>query len=80
MTPSEEQSAKLTADAVTHEIVRLRERVRRLREVVAACGRQFGDYELQHMAKSPPDRAKAVPNAEFRLMCKRALEDDDVGS
>jgi len=29
------------------------------------CGRQFRDYERQHLAKTPPDRLKADTNETF---------------
>lgn len=46
-----------------------------LEEVVRRCKAQFEFYVEQHMAKSPPDTAKAEANEHFAALCRNALLD-----
>lgn len=47
-----------------------------LYELVEACAEQFQFYVEQHLAKSPPDTAKAATNQEFAQRCRAALAKD----
>jgi hypothetical protein len=44
-----------------------------LRGALAECRDQFREYERQHLAKEPPDTAKATTNAVFAELCESAL-------
>lgn len=44
-----------------------------LRQAIAQCAVQFRSYEQQHLAKTPPDVAKAETNATYAAMCEALL-------
>lgn len=44
-----------------------------LRQTIAQCAVQFRSYEQQHLAKTPPDVAKAETNATYAAMCEALL-------
>lgn len=46
-----------------------------LRQAIAQCAVQFRSYEQQHLAKTPPDVAKAETNATYAAMCEALLRD-----
>lgn len=46
-----------------------------LRQAIAQCAVQFRRYEQQHLAKTPPDVAKAETNATYAAMCEALLRD-----
>ncbi len=41
--------------------------------MIKACADQFDFYAEQHLAKSPPDHAKALVNLDFAVRCRAAL-------
>lgn len=43
-------------------------------EAIEAAGKQFRFYEKQHLAKNPPDEAKAKVNAEWAENCENVLK------
>lgn len=47
--------------------------VGRFKEALRRCKAQFEFYVEQHMAKSPPDGAKAEANEHFAAICRMAL-------
>lgn len=47
-----------------------------LRQAIAQCAVQFRSYEQQHLAKTPPDVAKAETNATYAAMCEALLRGD----
>lgn len=49
------------------------ERVRELEAVIERAAQQFEFYRDQHMAKTPPDTAKADTNAGMALLLRRSL-------
>jgi hypothetical protein len=67
-------------DEAAAELARLRARVAelegesaRLQKTLEAAATQFEFYEQQHMAKSPPDEAKAITNRSMAMMCRGAI-------
>lgn len=44
-----------------------------LLNAVEKAAKQFSFYEEQHMAKNPPDVAKAKTNHDYAVMCYEAL-------
>jgi hypothetical protein len=63
-----------------HKRMAAEARVSALEEALQCCRSQFGFYTEQHMAKSPPDEAKAKTNSDFVDMCTTALTGQENGS
>lgn len=73
MSPRMLPSLRQTNLALQRRINELVDERAKLVSVIQACEAQFRFYAEQHLAKEPPDEAKARTNAEFVELCRSAL-------
>lgn len=65
--------AELRRNQAQSALEDLQGEVGRFKEALRRCKAQFEFYVEQHMAKSPPDGAKAEANEHFAAICRMAL-------
>lgn len=71
---------KLRAEAAESALSASKAREEALVEGLNQCAQQFEFYEQQHMAKSPPDLAKAETNGKMAALCRALLSSSKTGA